>query len=179
MRSHKRFGLIVTVAAAILLVLPAAVAPAKDAGVAQTVVDVEFLGEVVVPTGTLYGGTEIGGLSSITYDTARGVYYALSDDQGNRPTGDPVRYYTVARSTSPTARSTTGTCEFVDVTQLFESKKTPVRARWARSGRIHARSRGHSSSCHRRATCFADPIIEPFIMRYNRNGPRHDEPADT
>jgi len=52
----------------------------------------EFRGEVIVPTGTTFGGTVIGGLSSITYDDAGGVYYALSDDQSQI---NPARFYTV------------------------------------------------------------------------------------
>jgi hypothetical protein len=49
-----------------------------------------FLGQAIVPTGTMFGGTTVGGLSSITYDARRDVYYTLSDDQAN------VRFYTVA-----------------------------------------------------------------------------------
>ena len=75
---------LITVMLALLLVLPAVATPGEHALSAQTVVDVEFLGEVVVPTGTIFDGTEIGGLSSITFDAGRRVYYALSDDQGNR-----------------------------------------------------------------------------------------------
>ena len=48
-----------------------------------------FLGQAIVPTGTQFQGTNVGGLSSITYDEKRGVYYVLSDDQ----TG--ARFYTV------------------------------------------------------------------------------------
>ena len=168
MRLHKRFGLIVSVAAVFLLLLPAAVAPAKDAGGAKTVVAVEFVGEVVVPTGTLFDGTEIGGLSSITYDAARGVYYALSDDQGNRLTEDPVRYYTVAIDLADGTLDA-GDVEFVDVTQLFESKKTPFAPggldpegfTLGRQGFLFMSSEGNA---------LADPIIDPFIKRYNRNG---------
>ena len=97
---------------------------ANGAAGAQVVVDVEFLGEVVVPTGTDFGNTEIGGLSSITFDTARDVYYVLSDDQGNRPTGDPVRYYTVAIDLSDGTLDD-GDVEFIDVTELFEIETTP------------------------------------------------------
>ena len=168
MRSHRRLGLIFTVAMAVLLLLPAVATPAKDAGGAKTVVDVEFLGEVVVPTGTFFDGTEIGGLSSITYDAGRGVYYALSDDQGNRPTGDPVRYYTVAIDLADGTLDA-GDVEFVDVTQLFESKKTPFAPggldpegfTLGRAGFFFMSSEGNT---------FADPIIDPFIKRYNRNG---------
>ena len=87
---NKNFVLI-SVLLALLLVLPAVATPGEHTAVAQTVVGVEFLGEVVVPTGTVFDGTEIGGLSSITYDVGRGVCYALLDDPGNRPGGDTVR----------------------------------------------------------------------------------------
>ena len=138
-----------------------------DAG-AQTVAGVEFLGEVVVPTGTTFGGTEIGGLSSITCDPGRGVYHTLSDDQGNRPTGDPVRYYTVAIDLSDGTLDE-GDVEFVDVKQLFERRKEPFAPggldpegfTLGRQGFFFMSSEGN---------IFADPIIDPFIYRYNRAG---------
>ena len=75
---RSRFGLVVTGALALLLVTPAIAMPANDSGDAKTVGDVEFLGEVVVPTGTMFDGTEIGGLSSITYDArARGLSHTV------------------------------------------------------------------------------------------------------
>jgi len=152
----------------LLILLPVVATAAKDDGVAQTVVDVEFLGEVAVPTGTLFDGTEIGGLSSITYDAGRGVYYALSDDQGNRPTGDPVRYYSVAIDVSDGSLDE-GDVLFVDVTQLFENKKTPFAPggldpegfTLGREGFLFMSSEGN---------VLADPIIDPFIRRYNHNG---------
>jgi hypothetical protein len=161
-------GLIVTLALVVLLMAPAVATPAKDAGGAQTVVDVEFLGEVVIPTGTSFDGTEIGGLSSITFDAGRRVYYTLSDDQGNRPTGDPVRYYTVAIDLADGTLDD-GDVEFVAVTQLFESKKTPFPPGGldpegfvlGREGFLFMSSEGNTLS---------NPIIDPFIKRYNRNG---------
>jgi hypothetical protein len=153
---------------ALLVLSPAAATLAKDAGGVQTVVDVEFLGEVVVPTGTVFDGTEIGGLSSITYDAGRGVYHTLSDDQGNRPTGDPVRYYTVAIDLTDGTLDA-GDVEFVNVTQLFENRKTPFTPGGldpegfvlGREGFLFMSSEGN---------IFANPIIDPFIRRYNHNG---------
>ncbi len=156
-----------------LLALTLLVAPAvgmsanRDTG-ALVVVDVEFLGEVVVPTGARFGDTEIGGLSSITFDSARDVYYVLSDDQGNRPTGDPVRYYTVAIDLSDGTLDA-GDVEFIDVTQLFEIKKTafppggldPEGFTLGRKGFFFMSSEGNTR---------ASPILDPFIRRYNRNG---------
>jgi len=52
----------------------------------------EFLGEAIVPTGTSFASTTVGGLSSIAYDGDLGIYYALSDDQG---TLQPARFYTL------------------------------------------------------------------------------------
>jgi hypothetical protein len=52
----------------------------------------QFLGQSIVPTGTTFAGTTVGGLSSITYDAARGVFYSLSDDQSQF---NPARFYTL------------------------------------------------------------------------------------
>ncbi|MFL6016835.1 MAG: esterase-like activity of phytase family protein [Gaiellaceae bacterium] len=52
----------------------------------------QFLGQAIVPTGATFGGTTIGGLSSITYDAGRGVFYTLSDDQSQF---NPARFYTL------------------------------------------------------------------------------------
>ena len=166
-RARSWLGPIAAVLLAVVVAIPAA-ASGPGIGEAQTVVDVEFLGEVIVPTGTLFDGTEIGGLSSITHDPGRGVYYVLSDDQGNRPTGDPVRYYTVAIDLSDGTLDD-GDVEFQSFTQLFETKKTPFAAggldpegfALAGEGFLFMSSEGN---------IFANPIIDPFIRRYNHNG---------
>jgi 3-phytase/alkaline phosphatase D len=152
----------------LLLLAPAVATSAGDRGGAQTVVGVEFLGEVVVPAGTVFEGTEIGGLSSITFDAGRNAYHTLSDDQGNRPTGDPVRYYTVAIDLAD-GRLDAGDVEFTAVTQLFEVRKTPFPPggldpegfTLGREGFFFMSSEGNT---------LANPIIDPFIKRYNHNG---------
>ncbi len=151
-----------------LLLSPAVSTSGWAAGHPQTVVDVEFVGEVVVPTGTVFDGTEIGGLSSITFDSGRDDYYLLSDDQGNRPTGDPVRFYTVGIDLADGTLDD-GDVEFVSVTQLFETRRIPFPPGGldpegfvlGREGFLFMSSEGN---------VFANPIIDPFIKRYNRNG---------
>lgn len=165
---HRRLALSVSIVLALLLALPATAAPKSDRGDVKTVVDTEFLGEVIVPTGTSFAGTEIGGLSSITFDRGRGVYHTLSDDQGNRPTEDPVRYYTVSIDLDDGSLDE-GDVTFVDVTQLYETNKTPFAPggldpegfALGRQGFFYMSSEGNIST---------DPIIDPFIRRYNRNG---------
>jgi len=52
----------------------------------------QFLGQAIVPTGTTFAGTTVGGLSSISYDASRGAYYALSDDPSQF---QPARFYSL------------------------------------------------------------------------------------
>lgn len=168
MVTRKRTTLRIMVMLTLLLLLPVVGTSAMGAGDARTVVDVEFLGEAIVPTGALFDGTEIGGLSSITFDSRRNVYYVLSDDQGNRPTGDPVRYYTVAIDLADGTLDD-GDVTFVDVKQLFEIRKIPFAPggldpeglALGRPGFLFMSSEGN---------ILANPIIDPFIKRYNLNG---------
>lgn len=68
-----------------------AVAPSANATNPSTPV-LEFLGEVTIPTGTQFEGTEVGGLSGIDYDRANDLYYAISDDRSQI---NPARFYTL------------------------------------------------------------------------------------
>src|SRR5262245_9040900 len=58
----------------------------------RRVVDLDYLGEVTFPTGTLFNATNFGGISGLTYDAARDCYYAISDD---RSVLSPARFYTL------------------------------------------------------------------------------------
>ncbi|MEO9061458.1 MAG: esterase-like activity of phytase family protein [Nitrosospira sp.] len=49
-----------------------------------------YLGQQIVPAGTVFNGTTIGGLSSLDYNTGTGRYFAASDD---RSTINPARFY--------------------------------------------------------------------------------------
>ena len=85
-------------AALLALVATALVAggSATTAGAKSKVPGLQFLGQAIVPTGTTFAGTTVGGLSSITYDKQRGVFYAISDDQVG------VRFYTLRIDVSDT-----------------------------------------------------------------------------
>ena len=81
----------------------------------------EFLGQAIVPSGTVFDATVVGGLSSITYDADRGVFHALSDDQG---TINPVRFYTL-RLNLADGRLQNGDVEFLRVTTLLAPDGQP------------------------------------------------------
>jgi hypothetical protein len=165
----RRFSILVAMATVAMLAVPTAATSApKNDDTAKTVATVEFVGEVVVPSGEIFDGTEIGGLSSITYDSTRHVYYTLSDDQGNRDTGDPVRYYTLDIDIAD-GTFNDGDVTFVDVTKIFERNRTPFAPGGldpegfvlANNGQLFMSSEGNIGT---------DPIIDPFIRRYNLNG---------
>ena len=82
-RSRTRFLLVLllllTVLALIVTIVSAKPGYGKDDRL--TVTGVDFSGIVTYVTGTEFAGTELGGLSGITYDPNRDVYYVISDDR--------------------------------------------------------------------------------------------------
>ncbi|MCV7200320.1 phytase [Mycobacterium angelicum] len=56
-----------------------------------------YLGQSLVASDATFGGTPIGGLSGISYDSGRQIYYVISDDYSANA---PVRFYTVRLSLS-------------------------------------------------------------------------------
>ena len=77
---RRAIRLVLLLAVALVGATPAQAAPSTQ---------LQFLGQQIFPTSTVFQGTAFGGLSSITYDAGRGVFYVLSDDQAN------VRFYTL------------------------------------------------------------------------------------
>ncbi|AFY43232.1 esterase-like activity of phytase family protein [Nostoc sp. PCC 7107] len=52
---------------------------------------INFIGEATLAKGLSFQKTEVGGLSGITYDAKNDLYYAISDDRGQKA---PARFYT-------------------------------------------------------------------------------------
>ena len=89
-----RMSIVVAVAFAAVALAVAGAAPGGSAK--AKVPELQFLGQVTMPTATQFpaGGPLFGGLSGIDYDEGRGVYYTLSDATG-APAVGPVRFYTL------------------------------------------------------------------------------------
>jgi len=81
---------------------------------AATISGVDFLGQATFSTGTQFAGTEVGGLSGITYDATNNVYYAISDDRSQI---NPARFYTLNINLSQ-GSLTQGGVAFTNVTTL-------------------------------------------------------------
>jgi hypothetical protein len=125
----------------------------------------ELIGTTDVPTGTIFMGTVVGGLSSLAYDPNRGVYYAISDDQG---TIDPVRYYTLDIDVSD-GQLDPGDVTFLDVTNILDASGAPYAPAsldpeglaLAHQGQLYFTSEGFAART---------PPVDPFVNRLNLNG---------
>lgn len=158
-----RFPLMILAVLALFLTAasPAALQPNKCTEV-QTVASIESLGLVTFPTGHMFAGTEVGGLSGIAYDAHRGVYYALSDDRSNS------RYYRVDIDLSDGSLDA-GDVTFEDVTFLTGKGGSsfapgtldPEDIDLPRPGFLYISSEGDAD---------AVPPIDPFVNRFNLNG---------
>jgi len=101
--------------AAAIAALVAVATMAAPAVAKRPPVELEFLGHAIVPTGTTFEGTTVGGLSQ------RDVFYAVSDDPSQL---QPARFYTVALDLSD-GRLADGDVRFEDVTTLLAPDGRP------------------------------------------------------
>ncbi|MDY7005925.1 MAG: phytase [Cyanobacteriota bacterium] len=83
----------------------------------KTVTNIEFIGDVEFETGLDFQGTEVGGISGISYDKDSGIYYAISDD---RSENNDARFYTVDIDWSDGSLDD-GDVEFTDFTTLLNN----------------------------------------------------------
>jgi hypothetical protein len=126
-------------------------------------VDLRFLGQAIVPTGTAFEGTTVGGLSSITYDPRRNVFYALSDDPSQF---QPARFYTVGLDLSD-GHLGNGDVHFQSVTTLLAPGGQPYAP-------FSLDPEGLALTKERQLILtsegFANNLIDPFVRRYALNG---------
>jgi hypothetical protein len=120
----------------------------------------QFRGQAVMPTGTTFQGTIVGGLSSITYDAKRGVFYTLSDDPG------PARYYTVGLDLRD-GHLSNGDVRFHAVTSLLAPGGQPYAPNSLDpEGLVLTKDRELILT----SEGFADRLIDPFVRRYALDG---------
>ena len=122
-----------------------------------------FLGQAIIPTGTTFAGTVVGGLSSITYDKKHHVYYSLSDDQSQF---NPARFYTLDVDISD-GHLDNGDVTFLGTTTLLAPNGSPYPPfsldpeglTLAKGGELIVTSEG-----------IANNGIAPFVRRYDLDG---------
>jgi myo-inositol-hexaphosphate 3-phosphohydrolase len=138
------------------------------AGVANSadrlrVTQLEFLGEATVATGSQFEGTEIGGLSSITYDAEHDRYLVISDDPSS--TND-ARFYGVTIDLSD-GRLANGDVTFESVTTLLNSEGVPFSA-----GSIDPEGLALSANgdLYMSSEGFTNSLVDPFIGQIDPEG---------
>ncbi len=119
---------------------------------------VEYLGQLKIPTGFIVQDTQLGGLSGITYDSQRNLYYAISDD---RALQGPSRFYTLEIELNPLGVNP------INVTPLVDSNSRPFPPYTVDPEGI---------ALTRRDTLFissegdVERNIQPFIKEFSREG---------
>ena len=158
-----RRGVRLVVASVLAATATVGAAPSSVARAAAPVTELEFLGQQIFPTGTLFEGTEVGGLSSIAYDAARDVFYAISDDQSEF---GPARFYTLRLDTSDGTLDA-GDIDFVAVTTLRDGSGEPF-APFSLDPEGIALTRDDELVITSEG--IANQLIDPFIRRFDLNG---------
>ena len=170
-RSPSRLMLVLLLLLFTLVFSSIAVAQnSQSATNAQTVASYEFLGELTFPTGTMFDGTEVGGLSGIVYDSRTGLYYALADDRSEI---NDARYYTLAIDVSDGSLDA-GDITFVRVTTILDENGDPFATgsldpeglALTAQGTLLISSEGDAGE---------SPPINPFIKRFVRSGQQNGE----
>ncbi|MBD2507570.1 esterase-like activity of phytase family protein [Nostoc muscorum FACHB-395] len=88
---------------------------------AVEVSSIEFIGEATLPKGLIFKKTEVGGLSGITYDAKNNLYYAISDDRGQKAA---ARFYTLKIDLSKGSLKKSGVIPVNVTTLLNENDQT-------------------------------------------------------
>ncbi len=132
---------------------------------ASTIKDIDFLGEVTFPTTTQVEGTLLGGLSGITYDASKNVYYSISDDRSQNA---PARFYTL---TIELGENSLGAVNFTDVTLLKNQNGQnfpalsldPEGIALTSHGTLYISSEGDAT-----ATNLTNPFVKEFSLTGNQ-----------
>ena len=94
------------------------------ASASSIIKSIEFIGQATLPTGLIFQKTEVGGLSGITYDAKNNLYYAISDDRGQKAS---PRFYTFTIDLSK-GKLTNNDVIPVGVTNLLNTSNQPFPA---------------------------------------------------
>lgn len=123
--------------------------------------DIEFLGEVTFPTKTTFKRTEVGGLSGITYDSRKNVYYTISDDRSQKA---PARFYTLKIELGGGSLKKV---DVVNVTTLLKADGKPFPElildpegiALTKDGKLFISSEG-----------YVDKLVKPFVNQFSLTG---------
>lgn len=162
-RAHFRFSRPVLAIAALLAAAVAGGSSAPAATERGPAPELEFLGQAILPTGTTFAATQVGGLSGIAFDAEREVFYSLSDDPS---LFNPARFYTLRVDVADGAFDAADV-DFLDVTtlkrpdgQLFAPLSIdPEGIAFTKDDTLVITSEG-----------FPNRLIDPFVREFDLEG---------
>lgn len=132
----------------------------------KTVTDIDFLGQATFPTGSvIVEGTQVGGLSGITYDPAKGVYYSISDDRSQI---NPARFYTLDIDFSR-GKLLNQSVTFTDVTTLLNANGQPFAPTSLDSEGIRL-TNDRTVFISSEGDVEARPQVNPFVNQFSLTG---------
>lgn len=132
---------------------------------AETGTAIEFIGITSLEAGFRFKDTEVGGLSGITYDPDKALYYAISDDRSQK---HPARFYTLSIDISDGSLDK-GDVRLLNITSLQNKEHAifqpgsidPEGISLVSSGGLFISSEGDSSK---------KTLVNPFISCFKKNG---------
>ncbi|GJD97727.1 hypothetical protein OCOJLMKI_4960 [Methylobacterium iners] len=124
---------------------------------------IDFIGQATLATRTQFQGTEIGGLSGITYDQSTNSYIAIADDRSQI---NPARFYSLNINLSD-GRLQQGDVTFTGVTPLTSNGATFPALSLDPEG-IALTGRGLYIASEGEAT--PQRLTDPFVRLFDRSG---------
>ncbi|MBX9735484.1 MAG: esterase-like activity of phytase family protein [Phycisphaerales bacterium] len=129
---------------------------------AQPISNLRYIGQQTLPTATVFGGTQVGGLSGLTYNALTNSYLAISDD---RSAINPARFYSLNIDVNGSNVNTT----FTGVTTLLQPNGTPYAINsldtegiaLSSTGTVYVSSEGEASILRQ---------SNPFVNEYTQAG---------
>ena len=126
--------------------------------------NIDFLGTFIVPNNFLVDNTQVGGLSGITYDPIRRVYYAISDDRSQI---NPARFYSLSINLADGRLDLTDVT-FNSATTLLQTNRTSFASGTIdpegialSNGNLYISSEGSSNRTN---------LINPFVNQFSLTG---------
>jgi hypothetical protein len=121
---------------------------------------IEFIGQATLPTGLIFQKTEVGGLSGITYDPKNNLYYAISDDTGQKA---PPRFYTLTIDLSK-GKLTNNDVMPVSVTNLLDNNNQPFLPNTTDTEGI---ALTNQDTIFVSSEGYVDRLVNPFIKEFS------------
>ncbi len=126
---------------------------------------IDFIGEATLPKGLTFKKTELGGLSGITYNAKNNLYYAISDDRGQKAA---ARFYTLKIGLSKGYLQKDGVIA-VNITTLLNDNGQKFRAGESDTEGI---ALTHKETVFISSEGDAAKLINPFIKEFSLSSGR-------